>query len=165
MPHAISRSLVVAAALSLVVLLGAGGQALAAKSTKKANASSTLRSLVSQTQKLPSAAASATTKRRLVRAARHARSVAAKSPCTAVKDLKSYRKVLKSARIRSSARGSKNRARLRQKLAALAPASLPVARGDQGTWSVSSSYAGNEQFAASQSAACSILVAVSTPTE
>jgi hypothetical protein len=44
-------------------------------------------------------------------------------------------------------------------------ASLPVVRGDQGTWSVMSSYAGSDQFAASQSAACSILVAVSTPTE
>ena len=44
-------------------------------------------------------------------------------------------------------------------------ASLQVVRGDQGTWSVSSSYAGNDQYAASQAAACSIVVAVSSPTK
>ena len=35
-------------------------------------------------------------------------------------------------------------------------ASLQVVRGDQGTWSVSSAYAGSDQYAASQSAACSV---------
>jgi len=63
MPKIVSRSLAVTVAMSVLVVLGAGGQALAAKSTKKANAASTLRSLVSQTQKLPSAAASVTSKR------------------------------------------------------------------------------------------------------
>jgi hypothetical protein len=128
MPDAVRRALAVTLGASLLLLTAGGGQALAAKSTKKANARSTLTSLVNQTKSLPRAAAPSSAKARLLRRARHARSVAAKSPCGAVKDLTSYRKTLKSTRIRGSAKGKRNRERLRQRLAALAPSSLKASR-------------------------------------
>jgi hypothetical protein len=128
MLKAVSRPLAVTVAMSLLILLAGGGQAQAAPSTKKANATSLLRTLVNQTQSLPRLAASASAKSRLLRAARRARSVASRTPCTAVRQLTAYRKTLKAARIRGSARGSRNRARLRQRLAALGPASMKASR-------------------------------------
>ncbi|MDX6679903.1 MAG: hypothetical protein QOE31_3955 [Solirubrobacteraceae bacterium] len=128
MPNAVRRALAVTVGASLLIAMAGGGQALAAKSTKKVNAKATLASLVNQTQSLPRAAASTAAKARLLRRARHARAVASKSPCGAVKDLTSYRKSLKSTKIRASARGKRNRERLRQRLAALAPASLKASR-------------------------------------
>ena len=124
MPSAVRKASAVVAGASLLVLLALGGTAQAAKSTKTVNATSVLKSLVSQTQRLPSAAASRASKARLLRSARHARSVASRRPCSAVRDLSSYRKTLRSARIRGSAKGKRNRARLRARLAALGPASL-----------------------------------------
>jgi hypothetical protein len=37
-------------------------------------------------------------------------------------------------------------------------ASIPIARSDQGTWTVTSSYAGGGGYAGSQGAPCSVLV-------
>jgi hypothetical protein len=128
MPSAVRKASAVVAGASLLVLLALGGTAQAAKSTKTVNATSVLKSLVSQTQRLPSAAASRASKARLLRSARHARSVASRRPCSAVRDLSSYRKTLRSARIRGSAKGKRNRARLRARLAALGPASLTASR-------------------------------------
>jgi hypothetical protein len=128
MTNAVRRALAVTVGASLLITIAGGGQALAAKSTKTVNARATLTSLVNKTQSLPRAAASTAAKARLLRRARHARSVASRRPCSAVRDLTSYRKALKSTRIRASARGRRNRARLRQRLAALAPASVTASR-------------------------------------
>ena len=128
MSHAVRRALAVTAGVSLLILVAGSAQAQAAKSTKKANARPALASLISQTSRLPRQAASSAAKARLLRRARHARSVASKSPCMAVRDLTSYRKALKSTKIRPSAKGRRNRARLRQRLAALAPASVKASR-------------------------------------
>ena len=128
MPIAASRALAITAGVSLLVLLALGGQAQAAKSTKTVNARSTLTSLVNQTKSLPRLAASRTAKARLLSRARRARSVAAKTPCSAVNQLSLYRKTLKATKIRPSVRGKAARARLAKRLAALGPASNRASR-------------------------------------
>ena len=128
MPSTASRAAAVSAAACLLVLTALGGPAWAAKSTKKVNATATLQSLVTQTSKLPRTAASKSAKAKLLRRARHARRVAAENPCLAVKDLSAYRKTLRAARIRPSAKGSKLKARLRRNLSALGPFSLQASR-------------------------------------
>ena len=60
--------------------------------------------------------------------ARHARRVASKNPCLAVKDLSAYRKTLRATRIRPNVKGSRLKARLRRNLSALGPASLKASR-------------------------------------
>lgn len=124
MPNAVSRALAVVVGASLLLLLATGGQALAAKSTKKAHATSTLKSLVNQTKNLPKKAASKTSKAKLVGRARHAAKVASSNPCLAVSDLNAYRKTLRNTRIRPGTKGKKAQAKLRMKLAALGAASL-----------------------------------------
>lgn len=128
MPNAAQRVPALAVAASLLVLTALGGQAQAAKSTKTVDARSTLTSLVNQTKNLPRRAASRSAKARLLRRARHARSVASKTPCTAVKDLAAYRKTLKATRISRSVRGRAARNRLAKRLAALGPASTRASR-------------------------------------
>ena len=128
MPIAVSRALAFSAGVSLLVLLALGGQAQAAKSTKTVNARSTLTSLVNQTKSLPRLAASRTAKARLLSRARRARSVASKTPCSAVNQLSLYRKTLKATKIRSSVKGKAARARLAKRLAALGPASNRASR-------------------------------------
>jgi hypothetical protein len=117
-----SRGLAALLTASLLVALGlAGGQALAA--TK----GPTLKSLVRQTSALPRAAVSKAKKRKLVRVAKHARRVAKKRPCVAVRDLARYRRVLGGVKV---PKGKRKRARrARNRLAALAPASLSVSKG------------------------------------
>jgi hypothetical protein len=88
------------------------------------NASSVLRSLVDQTKRLPKKAAKKAAKAKLLRTARHAAKVARRRPCTAVKDLASYRRTLHATRISPTAKGAKAKRRLRHQLAALGPASL-----------------------------------------
>jgi len=128
MPKFASRALVASVAASLLVLTAFGAPALAAKATKKANATSTLKSLVGQTTRLPKSAASKSAKATLLRRARHARRVASANPCLAVKDLTAYRKTLRRARIRPSVRGRKLKAKLRHTLMDLGPASLKASR-------------------------------------
>lgn len=122
------RALGACAIASVLILTAFGGDALAAKSTKKVDATATLRSLVTQTVHLPKAASSKLSKARLLRRARDARRVARRNPCLAVSDLSSYRKTLRGARIRSTVKGSKLKAKLRGALAALGPASLKASR-------------------------------------
>jgi hypothetical protein len=127
MPNAVRRALAVTVGASLL-LLTASGQALAAKSTKKVNARPALASLVKQTQSLPRQAASTAAKARLLRRARHARSVSTTSPCTSVKDLAAYRKTLRATRISGAVKGRAARNRLADRLAALGPASMRASR-------------------------------------
>ena len=98
MPSTASRATAVSAAACLLILTALGAPAYAAKSTKKVNATATLKSLVGQTTRLPKAAASKSAKATLLRRARHARRVASANPCLAVKDLSAYRKTLRGAR-------------------------------------------------------------------
>jgi hypothetical protein len=128
MPSVVRRALAATAAASLLVLIAFSGQALAAKATKTANATTQLRSLVNQTKALPKNAASARAKSTLLRRARRARSVARSKPCTAVRSLSAYRKTLGATRIRATAKGKKTRARLRKRLATLGPTSLKASR-------------------------------------
>jgi hypothetical protein len=128
MPKAVIRALAIATGVSLLILLAAGGQAQAKKSTKKVNAKSTLTLLVNQTKNLPKKAASTGAKAKLLRRARHARTVAFKSPCTAVKDLSAFRKTLRATKISGSVNGRAARAKLAARLAALGPASMRASR-------------------------------------
>ena len=128
MPIAVSRALAFTAGVSLLILLALGGQAQAKKSTKTVNAKSTLTSLVKQTQSLPRQAASRSAKAKLLRRARHARTVASKTPCTAVKDLSAYRKTLRATKISGAVKGKAARNRLAKRLAALGPASAKASR-------------------------------------
>jgi hypothetical protein len=82
----------------------------------------TLKGLVRQTAKLPRSAAPARKRRALLRTVRHARGVSKRRPCTAVRDLNRYRRILRSIKPK---RGRSHR-RANQKLAALGPASLQV---------------------------------------
>lgn len=128
MPSTVSRAVAISAAACLLILSAPGAGAWAAKSTKKVNATSTLKSLVSQTTRLPKSAASRSAKAKLLRRARHARSVASANPCLAVKDLSAYRRTLRGSNPRSSVKGRKLTARLRRNLTDLGPASLRASR-------------------------------------
>ena len=128
MPGTALRAVAVSAAACLLVLTALDAPAPAARATKKANATSTLKSLVNQTIQLPKSSASTSAKAKLLRRARHARSVASNNPCLAVKDLSAYRKTLRGARIRPSVKGRKLRAKLRRNLMDLGPASITASR-------------------------------------
>ncbi|MDX6679902.1 MAG: hypothetical protein QOE31_3954 [Solirubrobacteraceae bacterium] len=129
MPTAVSRALATIAGASLLILAGLPAPALAAKSTKTVNATSTLSSLVKQTRTLPAGAASRSAKATLLRNASRARSAARRSPCSALSRLSAFRKTLRATKIRSNSRLTKKaRARLRSRLAALGPASVKASR-------------------------------------
>jgi hypothetical protein len=122
------RATVVVASLLVLAILGLSGQALAKKSTKTVNASATLKALVKQTRRLPAVAAPRARKALLLRTARHAARVARRRPCKAVADLTAYRRLLRGTRIRGSVKGRRLKAKLRLRLAQLAPASLKASR-------------------------------------
>jgi hypothetical protein len=127
MPHAGSRTLAVMVGATLLLLTAFSTQALAAKSTKTVNATATLTSLVNQTKNLPKLAASKRAKAKLLSAARRAKAARSR-PCTALTRLGAYRKTLRATRIRPTAKGTRNKAKLRAKLAALGPAALKASR-------------------------------------
>jgi hypothetical protein len=86
----------------------------------------TLAKLVRQTKALPRNAAPRAKDRKLVRIAKHARRVAKKRPCVAVRDLARYRKALATVKV-GKIKGKRVR-RARNRLAALGPASLAISR-------------------------------------
>ena len=118
MRTATSRALVmtVSTALLLSAVLG-GGEAAAAPAK---GTSAALRALVRQTNALPSGVVSRAQRARLRRAARRARTVARRRPCSAVASLGSYRRVLRGVRVKRGARFRRANARLAQ----LGPASM-----------------------------------------
>ena len=124
MPSSALRPAVATTVASLLVFAALAGPAQAAKSTKTVNASSSLRALVTATQKLPATATSARSRARLLRRARRALRVARRTPCTAVRQLASYRGVLRAAKLSGRVKGAKARTRMRARLAALGPVSL-----------------------------------------
>ena len=124
MPSSALRAAAATTVASLLVFAALAGPAQAAKSTKTVNASSSLRALVTATQKLPSTATSARSRARLLSRARRALRVARRTPCTAVRQLASYRGVLRAAKLSGRVKGAKARVRMRARLAALGPVSL-----------------------------------------
>jgi hypothetical protein len=106
-------------AVAILLLALVGGDAAAAK---KPTARSALKGLVTQTNKLPAAAAPAKKRRALKRLAVHAKRSARRKPCASVNDLNAYRRVLGTVRIK------KKRSRATRRLTALGPASLNASR-------------------------------------
>ncbi|MGH2897625.1 MAG: C25 family cysteine peptidase, partial [Solirubrobacteraceae bacterium] len=117
MRTALATRLALAAGLSLLLafIVGAGAQAAVKKPAGPAKA---LRDVVTQTVKLPRASVPSPRRARLLGLARHARRVAASSPCSAVRDMTSYRRVLKTTRVKARVRAALRR----RGLAALAQA-------------------------------------------
>ncbi|HEV7770577.1 MAG TPA: C25 family cysteine peptidase [Solirubrobacterales bacterium] len=120
MPRSVSRTLVVAMAMGLFALTIWGATAGQAAKKKGSSPASSLKVLVAKTNKLPDDALPAAKLKGLERAATHARLVAGKSPCGAVKDLNRYRRILLGVKVKKGKKGRKAAA----KLAALGPASL-----------------------------------------
>jgi hypothetical protein len=110
----------VSAAL-LIAMIGGGAEAFAAKRVTQA---SSLKALVKQTNALPQGAASNAKRRQLKLLVLHARKVAKKKPCGAVKDLAKYRRVLGKVKLKTGKRNRKATVRL----TALGPASLQASR-------------------------------------
>src|SRR4051812_19495039 len=114
------RSRVRAGALAAVVTVTVGvALATAGAPALAASKGPSLGSLVRQTKALPRGVVPRAKKHRLVRLAGHARRAAGKRACVAVKDLARYRRALGGVKVRKSAKR-----RARNRLAALAPASL-----------------------------------------
>ena len=109
----------IAFSLCLVLAFG-GGDALASSANAKTGKGA-LKSLVKQTRKLPSSAASKAQRKRLLRIATHARGAVKKKPCTSVNDLERYRKAHAKIKVRGHGRAA-------DRLAALGPASLEASR-------------------------------------
>lgn len=107
--------------LTLAVTGLPAGQATAATPTTP---SSALRVLVKQTNALPRTATTKARRARLVRTARHARRIAAKRPCLAVRDLDAFRRTLRTTRTK---KGRRFRVANRR-LAGLGPASTTASR-------------------------------------
>jgi hypothetical protein len=116
----VTRRVLATLVASVIVsaLLG-GGQASAATSAK-----TYLKALVRQTSVLPPGAASKAQQRKLRRSAAHAVKVANKKPCTAVRDLSRFRRVLRGIKVRKGKRYQ----RARDRLAALGPSSLKASQ-------------------------------------
>jgi hypothetical protein len=114
------------AGLVAVVLLAAAVFAAPASAQKlrQPSAGSALAQLVRQTNALPSPAASKKQKAKLRKAAAAARRSARKSPCTSVRQLATFRRVLRGIKVK---KGRRNR-RGNNSLRALGPASLAASR-------------------------------------
>jgi hypothetical protein len=118
MPTSIRRlfALTLVAGLMLALAVGPAAQAASTKAT--------LKTLVKQTNALPSSVVSKKQKAKLRKSASHATKVAAKKPCSAVSDLSRYRRVLRSIKVKRGKRFAKASA----KLAALGPASVSASQ-------------------------------------
>jgi hypothetical protein len=120
MRRAVTRPLVVIVGASLlVVLLLGGGSASGATS-----ANQYLRALERQTKALPAGTVTKKQLRRLTRTVVHARRAAKRKPCTSVRDLGRFRRLLRGIKVGS---GSRNK-RGRERLAALGPSSLKASQ-------------------------------------
>ncbi len=112
----------------LVAALTLGWGAGASGAIKKIPApGKALGSLVAQTSALPTSAVPAVQRLRLLTLARRARGSASANPCTSVHLMTSYRKALKSTRLRATL-GKKLRAPLQRRLATLGASSMTTSR-------------------------------------
>src|SRR3954463_631469 len=121
MPRVPQRAGVVVLAL---FVLAVGAAPASAQKLRQPSAGSALAQLVRQTNALPSSAASKKQKARLKKAAAAAPRGARKSPCTSVRQLATFRRVLRGIKVK---KGKRNR-RGNNKLRALGPASLNASR-------------------------------------
>jgi hypothetical protein len=120
--HALPRPLA-ALILSLVVVAVCAPPASAQK-LRQPSTGSALAQLVRQTNALPSSVASKKQKAKLKKAAAGARRGARKSPCTSVRQLATFRRVLRGIKVKKGRRNLRGNTRLR----ALGPASLAASR-------------------------------------
>ncbi len=112
----------------LVAALTLGWGAGASGAIKKIPApGKALGSLVTQTSALPPSAVPAVQRLRLLTLARRARGSASANPCTSVQLMTSYRKALKSTRLRATS-DKKLRASLQRRLATLGASSMTTSR-------------------------------------
>src|SRR4051794_1711973 len=112
------------AALAAALLVGAGLGAAPASAQKLRQPSTALAQLVRLTDSLPSSAATKKQKAKLTRAAAIARRSGRRSPCTSVRQLTTFRRVLRGIKVK---KGRRNR-RGNNQLHALGPASLTASR-------------------------------------
>jgi len=121
MPRALQRTGAVVVALAVLATCAApaSGQKL-----RQPSAGSALAQLVRQTNALPSSAASKKQKAKLAKAAAAARRSARKSPCSSVRQLTTFRRVLRGIKVKKGKRNRRGNNRLR----ALGPASLTASR-------------------------------------
>jgi hypothetical protein len=120
MPRSVSRTLILVLSVCLLALTVWGATAGQAAKKKSNSTPPSLKGLVVKTRKLPASALPKGKLKGLEKAAMHARFVAAKSPCAAVKDLTRYRRILLGVKVKKG----KGAQRAAAKVAALGPASL-----------------------------------------
>ena len=118
----LQRRLVVLVGLLALAFAGGAADAGAAKAP---TAKSSLKSLVRQTNALPSGATAVGKQRALKRLAAHARRSLRRRPCASVRDLNRFRRVLLGVRIKTNTR---KRRRVARRFSALGPASLRSSR-------------------------------------
>ena len=121
MPRVPQRAGVVVLAL---LVLAVGAAPASAQKLRQPSAGSALAQLVRQTNALPSSAATKKQKAKLKKAAGVARRSARKSPCTSVRQLATFRRVLRGIKVKKGRRNRRGNNRLR----ALGPASLAASR-------------------------------------
>src|SRR3954453_15447641 len=121
MPRVPQRAGVVVLAL---LVLAVGAAPASAQKLRQPSAGSALAQLVRQMNALPSSAASKKQKAKLKKAAAAARRGARKSPCTSVRQLATFRRVLRGIKVKKGKRNLRGTPRLR----ALVPASLAASR-------------------------------------
>lgn len=120
MGKAVGRVLAIAISAAMLVSMAWGGAA-AVSAKKKGNPTArALKTLVVRTNALPRNALPRAKRLRLQGAAKHARLVAGKRPCLAVRDLSRFRRVLLGVRVKKGKNGAKAAGRV----AALGPISL-----------------------------------------
>ena len=109
--------------VALLILAVCAAPASAQK-LRQPSAGSALKQLVSQTNKLPSSAATKKQKAKLKKAAATARRSARKQPCTSVRQLATFRRVLRGIKVK---KGRRNRTAI-NRLRALGPTSMSASR-------------------------------------
>ena len=112
------------ALLSVVTLAMLAGSSASAQKLEQRGAGASLRILVRQTNALPPAAAPTAKRRQLRRAALAARRSARKRPCSSIRQLARYRRVLGGIRVK---KGRRHR-RASNRLTVLAPAAMNASR-------------------------------------
>src|SRR4051795_4909793 len=121
MPRVPQRAGVVVLAL---LVLAVGVAPASAQTLRQPSAGSALAQLVRQTNALPSSAATKKQKAKLKKSAAAARRSARKSPCTSVRQLATFRRVLRGIKVKKGKRNRRGNNRLR----ALGPLSMTASR-------------------------------------
>jgi hypothetical protein len=110
--------------ITCLIVLALSAAPAQAQNLRQPSAGSALKKLVSQTNKLPSSAATRKQKAKLKKAATAARRSARKKPCTSVKQLATYRRSLRGIKVKKGRRNVRGNNRLR----ALGPLSMTASR-------------------------------------